>query len=83
MVVIYEFREKFRADIFKTFGLALCSPLCIVIGNTLVQGNVKFLLHWGALIALILFVIGYRILNYALLVSAKLDELKYGYHGSN
>jgi len=83
MVVIYEFRERFRADVFKAFGFALCSPLCLVIGNTLIHGDVKYLVHWGTLAAFIFFIIGYKVLNYALLISAMLDELKYDYNGSN
>ncbi len=76
MVGIYETSEKFKMELYRNIGFALCTPLCFMIGNAIMAGSLKPLSHWGLLFALVFFIIGFIATSYAMLVAMELDMLK-------
>ncbi len=79
MVEIPEISEKFKMELYRNTGFALCSPFCFMMGNAIMSGNLEPLSHWGLLIAIGLFVMGFMSILHAMVVAMELDVLKSKY----
>ncbi len=79
MVVIKEISERFKIELYRNTGFAFCSPFCLMIGNSIMNGNPKTLIHLGTPIAMVFFAIGFMMIVHAMQVAMQLDMVKSRY----
>lgn len=76
MVEIYEISEKFKMELYRNTGYALCSPFCLMIANAIMSGKIKPIFHFGTILSIGLFGLGFILILHAMVVAMELDVLK-------
>lgn len=78
--IIYENALKFKAEMLKIAGIALCTPLAAIILKGLIDKNLlRAVISWEMFMAICAFSVGIWVVDLAYKVLAWLDEVKYTY----
>jgi len=81
MVVIKEVSERFKMELYRNTGYALCSPMCFMIANAVMSGKLELLYHIGIVFALGLFGFGFILILHAMTIAMGLNVILSKYTG--
>ena len=81
--IVFEQAYKFRAEVHRTVGYAICTPLSLMILNALLKNKLGLIFNLTNSLAFLMFIVGVLSVTHGLTIMTKLDEVKYRYELKN